>query len=113
MWLIARSPKMALKPLVFLKKSIRSKDYYDLICLDVMMPHLDGVSTLKVIRTLEDSNNILPSRIVMMTCLDEADFKKELKGNFYYNKHLKKPLSYASIKEMLIEYGFYKEASVS
>ena len=31
---------------------------YDLVCLDIMMPKLDGVKVLKVIRSLEDQKNI-------------------------------------------------------
>lgn len=56
--------------------SMREKKPYDLICLDIMMPKLDGVKVLKAIRDMETQKFILPEKrvkIIMITALAEAD----------------------------------------
>lgn len=48
---------------------------YDLICLDIMMPKVDGVKVLKAIRDLETQKGMIPekrSKIIMTTALAEA-----------------------------------------
>ncbi len=50
---------------------------YDLICLDIMMPKVDGVKVLKYIRDLESQQGVLPekrSKIIMTTALAETQF---------------------------------------
>jgi two-component system chemotaxis response regulator CheY len=57
--------------------SMKDKKPYDLICLDIMMPKVDGVKVLKHIRDLETQKGILPdkrSKIIMTTALAEAGF---------------------------------------
>jgi len=48
---------------------------YDLICLDIMMPKVDGVKVLKAIRDIEAQKGIAPdqrTKIIMTTALSEA-----------------------------------------
>ncbi|MHB8129596.1 MAG: response regulator [Mobilitalea sp.] len=56
--------------------SVKENKPYDLICLDIMMPKLDGIKVLKTIRDLELQKNI-PSeekvKIIMTTAIDETD----------------------------------------
>lgn len=49
---------------------------YDLICLDIMMPALDGEKTLKMIREIEKQKGVEDSdrvKIIMTTALNETD----------------------------------------
>ncbi len=49
---------------------------YDLICLDIMMPNLDGERTLQMIRDLEKKKGIEGAdrvKIIMTTALNETD----------------------------------------
>ncbi|MFO7765053.1 MAG: response regulator [Pelovirga sp.] len=49
---------------------------YDLICLDIMMPEMDGQEALKKIREEEESRGIRSTngaKIVMMTALDDVN----------------------------------------
>ena len=49
---------------------------YDLICLDIMMPNLDGEKTLKMIRDIEKQKGIEDKdrvKIIMTTALNEPD----------------------------------------
>ncbi|MGD1820078.1 MAG: response regulator [Pleomorphochaeta sp.] len=59
--------------------SIKDKEYYDLICLDIMMPKVDGIKVLKIIRDLEIQNNIgndKKAKIIMTTALGETEVVK-------------------------------------
>lgn len=49
---------------------------YDLVCLDIMMPNLDGERTLKMIRDIEKQKGVQSSdavKIIMTTALNESD----------------------------------------
>ena len=55
--------------------SMRERNPYNMICLDIMMPKIDGVKVLKAIRDLETQKGILPEKrvkIIMTTALGEA-----------------------------------------
>ncbi len=57
--------------------SIKENKPYDLVCLDIMMPKVDGVKVLKAIRDLETQKGILPekrSKVIMTTALAETQF---------------------------------------
>ncbi|KUO77017.1 MAG: histidine kinase [Clostridia bacterium BRH_c25] len=49
---------------------------YDLICLDIMMPELDGIKTLRTIRDIENQKGVEESKrvkIIMTTALNDSD----------------------------------------
>lgn len=55
--------------------SLKGDTRYDLICLDIMMPRMDGQSALKAIRQLEEARGLSPgagSRIVITSALDDS-----------------------------------------
>ncbi|BCZ45625.1 response regulator [Clostridium gelidum] len=54
-------------------------EHYDLICLDIMMPKVDGVKVLKTIREMEKQRGIEGERkvkIIMTTALNDVDLVK-------------------------------------
>jgi two-component system chemotaxis response regulator CheY len=56
--------------------ALDEKDPYDIICLDVMMPRLDGIKALKIIRDLEVQKGFDISKrvkIIMTTALNEKN----------------------------------------
>lgn len=54
--------------------SLQENEPYDLICLDIMMPKVDGIKVLKTLRDLECQNNVEnTSKVVMITALSETD----------------------------------------
>ncbi len=56
--------------------SIKEKEPYDVICLDIMMPKVDGVKVLKAIRDFEKQRGIMPdnkAKIIMITALTDTE----------------------------------------
>lgn len=50
---------------------------YDLICLDIMMPMIDGVTVLKTIRDFEKKKSAMNGqhvKVIMVTALAEAQY---------------------------------------
>jgi len=77
------------------EKSLKDKESYDLACLDIMMPEMDGQEALKQIRERENSAGIQPGngiKILMTTALDDSrnimdSFKSQCEG------YIVKPIS--------------------
>ncbi len=86
-----------------------SKSPYDLICLDIMMPVLDGREALKQIRTLERSMEIPPgleAKIIMTTALGDP---KTVINSLYEGgatSYLVKPVSKQKMLRELRSFGF-------
>jgi two-component system, chemotaxis family, chemotaxis protein CheY len=85
------------------KTSLADKDPYNLICLDIMMPEMDGQTALKNIRAIEEAAGISPSegcKIIMTTALDD---KKNIMNAFreQCDIYLVKPIDKAKLVESL------------
>ncbi len=55
--------------------ALEAGEGYDLVCLDIMMPELDGYQALKAIRNIEKERGISEeeaSKIIMTTALNEG-----------------------------------------
>ncbi len=88
--------------------SLDDEEPYDLICLDIMMPEMDGQEALKEIRTLEEARGITSpqgAKIVMTTAL--ADLKNVVEacgGNPHHSlcdAYLRKPIQKAKLLDEL------------
>jgi two-component system chemotaxis response regulator CheY len=70
------------------RQSLEANDRYDLICLDIMMPQMDGREVLSRVRALEREFEIAPdkaARIIMTTALEDCcnlmdDFRAQCDG---------------------------------
>lgn len=83
--------------------ALDEEKYYDLICLDVMMPALDGYQALKMIRDMENERNIPENKrakIIMTTALNE---KKNVDKAFEMgcSVYCAKPIDLDKLKEVL------------
>jgi two-component system chemotaxis response regulator CheY len=87
--------------------SLKENSPYDLICLDIMMPKIDGVKVLKAMRDLENEKNISKenkSKIIMTTALGESDI---VKTAFEYgcDASASKPIDLDKFREVLGKLG--------
>jgi two-component system chemotaxis response regulator CheY len=86
---------------------------YQLICLDIMMPKLDGHGALEKIRALEKSNGLTGNegtRIIMTTALNDSQnilqaFRSQCEG------YLVKPIDKAKLLGLLREIGLIEETA--
>jgi two-component system chemotaxis response regulator CheY len=78
---------------------------YDLICLDIMMPIMDGYQSLKNIREIEEERNIPEDKkvkVIMTTALNE---EKNVKKAYELGctDYLAKPIDMDKLKEILVK----------
>ena len=93
------------------KAAIQKKQPYDLICLDIMMPEMDGQQALKEIRRLEEEAGAQPEckvKILMTTALMDA---KNVLTAFYElcDGYLMKPIDKAKLMKSLNEFGLVND----
>ena len=94
--------------------ALEDENPYDLVCLDIMMPVMDGYQALQAIRNLEKDRNIEPEnavKIIMATALnDEKNVKMafDLGCTVYSGKPIDKDRFEQAMKKLgLIEYLQY------
>jgi two-component system chemotaxis response regulator CheY len=80
---------------------------YDILCLDIMMPGMDGHAVLKKIRALEAQNDLSPSKgvkIIMTTAMDNA---KNVLGAFrsQCDAYILKPVDKDKLLKMVHSFG--------
>lgn len=81
---------------------------YELICLDIMMPELDGKEALKIIREKEKQMKIPPSseaKIIMTTALDTPKDVIEAYYSGGCTAYLVKPIEKQHVRKVLMELG--------
>lgn len=88
-------------------------DPYDLICMDIMMPRLDGDTALAAIRHEEEQRGIAPGdgvKIIMTTALRD---KSHVFGAFRKNcdAYLFKPLDKVKLLSHLMSFGLIESIS--
>ena len=60
-----------LEAIDMVEDSLAKEEPYQLICLDVMMPKVDGLKALKEIRKMESKSKLVASKIIMTTALND------------------------------------------
>lgn len=87
--------------------SIRENEHYDLICLDIMMPKVDGVKVLKVIRDLEVQNKVeneKHAKIIMTTALGETEIVRTAL-EYGCDAYAEKPINVEKLLEVIKKIG--------
>jgi len=87
--------------------SLKDDKPYDLICLDIMMPKVDGVKVLKNIRDMENQKKIpddKKAKIIMTTALAETRFVQQA-YEFGCNAYAAKPIDLVKFDDLLKNLG--------
>ena len=83
---------------------------YQLICMDINMPRMDGLEALRRIREIEKNANFAPARrakILMTTARnDPENVMTALKNNC--DGYILKPINQDVLRQKLKEFGFLK-----
>jgi two-component system chemotaxis response regulator CheY len=91
--------------------SIKENEQYDLICLDIMMPKVDGVKVLKAIRDFEKQRGVIPNmkvKIIMITAIDDTAYVHRV-FELGCEAYVAKPIDTNKLIEILGNLGFKKE----
>ena len=92
--------------------ALQEKEPYALICLDVMMPEMDGQQVLKEIRRIEREAGLAPSREVKVIMTTGLDSPKDVVEAYYRggcSGYLVKPIEKLKLVALLKEFGIAKK----
>jgi two-component system chemotaxis response regulator CheY len=81
---------------------------YQLICLDIMMPEMDGQEVLKIIRTKEKEAGIPQIKEVKIIMTSALDKPKDVFAAYYHGgctSYLRKPIERENLYKILDEFG--------
>jgi len=87
--------------------SMKNKSPYDLICLDIMMPKVDGITVLKSIRDFEMQKGVQEGdrvKVIMTTALAETQLVQQA-FETGCDAYAAKPLDTAKITDVLQKFG--------
>ena len=89
------------------KEKTEGEPFFDLICLDIMMPAVDGHEVLQSIREIERSINIVEENQVKIIICSALDDRNDVVKSFDYgaSAYLVKPIEVGHLKKALLELG--------
>lgn len=77
------------------RSSLKNEEPYDLVCLDIIMPNMDGQQALREIREIETEMGIPEDKRVKAVMISALDDTKELHDAFFLGEatsYLVKPI---------------------
>lgn len=89
--------------LAAVRTTLESGDHYNLICLDIMMPEMDGHEVLEGIRKLEDQHDLPVEqrcRVVMTSALEKQEIIDKTK-DAEADDYIVKPIVRRNFMEVL------------
>lgn len=86
------------------KQSLEDNEPYDLVCMDIMMPVMDGKTAVKKIRSLEQNSGVKAKsevKVIMITALDDPRNVIEAMYQSGANSYVSKPISKDKLQDEL------------
>ncbi|MBT1072925.1 response regulator [Pelotalea chapellei] len=87
------------------EEALQKGGNFDLICLDISMPGMDGHETLKNIRSLEAAHPGSVAKVFMVTASSSPDDMIEALMSGGCDDYLTKPVMHQSFQELLRKHG--------
>jgi two-component system, chemotaxis family, chemotaxis protein CheY len=87
------------------EQALAERAAYDLICLDIMMPELDGIATLREVRAIETRMGLLEGegvKVIMCTALKDMKHVSAAYNEFC-DSYMVKPVDKAKLIEQLVQ----------
>ena len=84
--------------------AVKAKAPYDLLCLDIMMPRVDGLKVLKVVRAMESQHGLPRAKIIMMTALADVEYVDQA-FDLGCDAYASKPIDTAKVEEVMKNLG--------
>ncbi|MEI6208256.1 MAG: response regulator [Desulfuromonadales bacterium] len=99
---LAESGEDALK---LVEEALGTDEYFDLICMDIFMPGMDGHETLKKIREMEAAAGCVRATAFMVTGSSSPDDMFDALMHGGCDDYLTKPLMQQSFSDLLVKHG--------
>jgi len=90
------------------QRTIDSNAPYDLICLDNIMPVMDGLQALNSIRTLESQSGLKRAKVFMITSSSSPDDMIEAITGGDCDDYIVKPIVADTLIKLLIKHGLFE-----
>ena len=91
--------------------ALDENEVYDLVCLDIMMPKVDGVKVLKTIRELEKQRKIEDknkTKIIMTTALNDVELVQST-FDIGCEAYATKPIDVKKLSGLMEKFNFSKK----
>ena len=91
------------------KESLDKKEPFNLICMDIMMPEMNGQQAVAAIRAMEEAREIFSNgaTIIMITSIDDEESAKTAYSNLC-DLYVVKPIEKAPLLEELRKLGLIR-----
>lgn len=88
--------------------AVKAKTPYELLCLDIMMPRVDGLKVLNVVRAMEEQHQLPRAKIIMMTALADVEYVDEAFA-LGCDAYASKPVDTAKVEQVMQNLGLLQK----